>query len=219
MAVGRIALTDLHRDRGQLFAEACARFRAGAAWWPDRVFEAAHIRAEQEARYEADAWEGPVAEFLEKRARATVLEVAAGAVGVDKARLGRVEQNRIVACLGRAGWVRGARSQETRWWVPGTPLSARGEAMTDMTDLSWSFHEQAHPTRDTASPRKVRHVRHVAPRAEREAHYRLSRTCSRARLLMKLSPRLRPAMTGLLPPEVRARKSYVADTPTVRFSR
>src|SRR6187455_2469041 len=47
----------LARDRDQLFAEAVDRFRAGAQWWPDGDFEAKHIKPQQDARFESDAWE------------------------------------------------------------------------------------------------------------------------------------------------------------------
>jgi hypothetical protein len=34
-------------------------------WWPDKEFEQACLQAEQAARYEDDAWEQPIAEFLD----------------------------------------------------------------------------------------------------------------------------------------------------------
>ena len=40
-------------------------FRDGAQWWPDKDFEREHIAPVQASRYEGDAWEEPIAEWLE----------------------------------------------------------------------------------------------------------------------------------------------------------
>lgn len=76
--VGRIDTDALAHDRDQLLAEAVHLYRQGARWWPDREFEAEHVRPEQDARYEADAWEDAVGDYLAGRDRVTVLEVARG---------------------------------------------------------------------------------------------------------------------------------------------
>src|SRR5918911_501548 len=55
--VGQIDTTALARDRDQLFAEAVTLYRSVTRWWPDQAFEAQHIKPQQDARYEADAWE------------------------------------------------------------------------------------------------------------------------------------------------------------------
>ena len=49
--VGNIDTDALAQDRDQLFAEAFAKYRAGAKWWPDGGFEAEHIRPQQDARF------------------------------------------------------------------------------------------------------------------------------------------------------------------------
>jgi predicted P-loop ATPase len=104
--VGAIDTDALAHDRDQLFAEAVARYQAGAQWWPDAAFEAEHIRPEQEARFEGDAWEEAIGAYVKDRDRATVSEVARNALGFEDKRIGRADMNRIGAVLYRLGWDR-----------------------------------------------------------------------------------------------------------------
>jgi predicted P-loop ATPase len=78
--VGVIDTDALAHDRDQLFAEALEYFRNGRCWWPSQAFEAEHIVPEQEARFEADAWEEAVSRWLAARTRTSVLEVARNAL-------------------------------------------------------------------------------------------------------------------------------------------
>jgi predicted P-loop ATPase len=107
--VGEIDADALIRDRDQLFAEAVQMYRDGVPWWPDRDFEAKYIKPEQEARFEADAWEQAIAGWLSGRVTVTVLDVAREALLFEVARVGTADQRRIVAVLERLGWARGAR--------------------------------------------------------------------------------------------------------------
>jgi predicted P-loop ATPase len=120
---GVIDTLGLRADRDQLFAEALTLYRSGTPWWPDRDFEARVIAPQQAERYDADAWESAIAEWIANQPdprRFTVAEVAAGALGVFKEKLGRAEQNRITAALERIGWQRGPRGGATgaKYWVP-----------------------------------------------------------------------------------------------------
>ena len=140
--IGEIRLDALRRDRDQLFAEAVHGFKAGAPWWPSREFEQEHIRPQQEARFEPDAWEQPIARYLDKLhepKRTTVFHVALHALefeaerplifpGADKDqpqpargtpinRLTPADQRRIVAVLTHLGW-EPKRNEHERWWQP-----------------------------------------------------------------------------------------------------
>jgi Virulence-associated protein E-like domain len=137
---GEINLDALRRDRDQLFAEAVHRFRSGEDWWPDAEFEKRCIVAEQEARFESDAWEKPIAEFLnrlpdrlDERKRTTILEIAIHALDYEEERptskdevrgtpINRLtpnDQRRIVAILTHLEW-RPKRNNHERWWEPKT---------------------------------------------------------------------------------------------------
>lgn len=122
--VGIIDIAAMIRDRDQLFAEAVHCYREGKGWWPTQAFEAEHIAPQQEARYEADAWEQAIGEWLGQERQTTLLAVARGALGIETAKLGTADQRRIAAVLERQGWVRGARSGakgERTWTRGGAP--------------------------------------------------------------------------------------------------
>lgn len=130
--VALIKIDDLIRDRDQLFAEAVHLYRQRARWWPDAAFEQEHIAPEQEKRYEADAWEGEIEDWLGRRTekKVTVLQIATDALSIERSRLGTSDQRRISAALERAGWRRGSRTGEGRWWVPSPERAAQYAAAT-----------------------------------------------------------------------------------------
>jgi predicted P-loop ATPase len=113
---GNIDIEAIARDRDLLFAEAVRLYRDGVPWWPDKNFERDYIAPEQEARYEADAWEEPVASYVSTPQSTTVLAVAKGALDFVKIdRMGKADA--ITAILTRLGWVRGMRQGKARPWV------------------------------------------------------------------------------------------------------
>jgi predicted P-loop ATPase len=115
--VGLIDLEKLARDRDQLFAEAVELYRSGYHWWPDADFERKFIAPQQDARYEADAWEETIQAFLAGRERTTISEVAQKALFIETPRLGTAEQRRIAAALERLGWCRAPRGPNgERYW-------------------------------------------------------------------------------------------------------
>jgi predicted P-loop ATPase len=115
--VGIIDIDALTRDRDQLFAEAVHLYRNGTSWWPDAAFERQFIVPEQEARYEADAWEEKIEGFIVGKEKVTVLQVARQCLEIDLPRIGTADQRRIIAALERQGCQRGRRDEKARWWV------------------------------------------------------------------------------------------------------
>jgi predicted P-loop ATPase len=124
VGTGRIDIEALARDRDQLLAEAVQAYRKGERWWPDRDFEAEHIALEQEARYEHDAWEEPVGEWLERTAatNTTVYDIARQALRFDTSKIGTADQRRIMAILQWFGWERSDKqnSKGRRLYVKST---------------------------------------------------------------------------------------------------
>jgi predicted P-loop ATPase len=117
---GEIDLDWLKANRDQLFAEALSLYHGKQDWWPSREFEKQVIESEQSSRYEADAWEEPIAAYLETvLTETTLLRVAQTALGFsDKLdRLGRREQVRIASIITHLGWKPGPRNKHIRPWI------------------------------------------------------------------------------------------------------
>jgi predicted P-loop ATPase len=116
--VGKIDTERLSKDRDQLFAEAVAKYRAGFRWWPDGDFEAQHIKPEQEARRESDAWEDLVRRYLRGRDIVLLSEVGIHGLGFSPDRFLTAPQRQVAAILVGLGWVRNAPDNRgNRWWT------------------------------------------------------------------------------------------------------
>jgi predicted P-loop ATPase len=124
--VGRVDLDGLAKDRDQLFAEAVEAYRAGGKWWPEGDFEREHMRPMQAARFEVDAWQGPIAEFVKGRDHVSIAEVANGAIGVETGKIGTEVQRRLIAVLANLGWTRGKRTKAGYPFL--APIEPKGEA-------------------------------------------------------------------------------------------
>ena len=143
---GTIDIAALARDRDQLWAEAVARFRAGAIWWLDTPELLAEAAAEQDKRYQSDAWDDLISHWLTHETRtaageypsygAPVSETVPRAVpladvsigqildeviGIEPGRWTRGDQMRVGAYLKAQGWERyreprGAADDAPREW-------------------------------------------------------------------------------------------------------
>jgi predicted P-loop ATPase len=112
--VGKVDTDTLARDRDQLFAEAVQLFRSGAKWWPDDAFERDHIKPQQEAQFEADAWEEMIADYLAGKSKVTVGEVAKDGLHIETPRINTADQRRVTAAMERLGWTRQAKDWKGR---------------------------------------------------------------------------------------------------------
>lgn len=72
---------------------------------------------EQAARYEADAWEENIRDYLGTHSKVTVGQIAREALSIETPRIGTADQRRITAVLDLLGWRRlPVDWQGKRWW-------------------------------------------------------------------------------------------------------
>ena len=113
-----IAIDDLARDRDQLLAEAVHLFQSSVAWWPDRDFERRYIKPEQEEKFEVDAWEEPIRDYLSGRYDTSLIDIAKQAIYLEVSRIGTADQRRIINILERLRWKKGSRQSTGFRWYP-----------------------------------------------------------------------------------------------------
>lgn len=147
---GEIDLDGLRRDRDQLWAEAVARFNAGAPWWLEDRDLIVSATAEQEARYEPDAWDALIERWLASERRPTnvgfgthedwqdryvprqqrLTDVSVGealeqALGIEPAKWTKADQTRVGNFFKAKKWVKYRMRTAPREWryvAPGTPV-------------------------------------------------------------------------------------------------
>jgi predicted P-loop ATPase len=138
--VGPINADGLRADRDQILAEAVARYRDGEPWWLTDMAAIERATEAQATVYSADAWEVPIATWLDTptvKLRGWVsVPLALEALGLDKGRWGQSEQNRIVRCLRSLRWERKqirneAGKREYRYFPSVTTSCATGDATGD----------------------------------------------------------------------------------------
>jgi len=100
---GELTLRYLREDRDQLWAEAVQLYRNKTPWWVSTK-ENNHFGPEQEERYQADAWEDIIEEFLNGKHEVTLNQVAIDALSFETSKIDRASQTRIGACMCRLGW-------------------------------------------------------------------------------------------------------------------
>jgi predicted P-loop ATPase len=101
-----LAADELRRDRDQLWAEAVARYRAGARWYPTTREEVAACKVEQDDRAIVDEWDTKIALWIrrENRTETTVGEVLSSVIGLSIEKWTKADQTRVGIALTRMGW-------------------------------------------------------------------------------------------------------------------
>jgi predicted P-loop ATPase len=103
---GMIDRDGLERDRDQLWAEAVARFKAGAKWWLETPALEALAAAEQEARFKGDVWQEPIARWLGRRMETSVAEVLKYALRIARREQTQRDENRVAKVLTNLGFTK-----------------------------------------------------------------------------------------------------------------
>ena len=109
---GKIDIDGLKAARDQLWAEAVHRYKKGEQWWlTEQEEEAAQV--EQEARFTEDSWQAKVAQWIatggpqgKGQDKFTMDAVLHGAINIEPAKQGRIEQTRMKHILNRLGFER-----------------------------------------------------------------------------------------------------------------
>lgn len=146
---GTIDLDGLRRDRNQLWAEAIARYRAGAAWWIEDLVLIAEANAAQETRYQGDAWDGRIERWLVSERRSfnigygqdehveeryvprphsltdvSIGEVMEQALGIEAAKWTRADQMRVGAFFRARKWEKYRTNVPPREWRYAAPATS-----------------------------------------------------------------------------------------------
>jgi predicted P-loop ATPase len=96
---GTIDVEALARDVDQIWAEAVARFKAGAKWWLETPELEALATAEQALRFKRDVWTDQVEKWLGKKTDVSIPEVLKGALGIAPQDQKQVAMNRVASIL------------------------------------------------------------------------------------------------------------------------
>jgi predicted P-loop ATPase len=140
-ACGKIDIDRLAADRDQLWAEARDRFDTGESWWLDTPELNTAAEVEQAHRYQPDAWDPLISEYLDRPTETywdkyasrevtrklpaldsvTVGEILEKAIGMKPGDWRQPEQNRVARSLRALKWVRrrpGTHDREYRYFRP-----------------------------------------------------------------------------------------------------
>jgi predicted P-loop ATPase len=113
IAISKIDLDAIKRDRAQFFAEAFHQYKAGATWW--HVTEVA--KEEQEKRRQVDIWEAEIADYI---AMTNYPEYETKTIAVDCLKIemkdvDKQKQDRIAKCFRALGMKRRKSDGKVLW--------------------------------------------------------------------------------------------------------
>ena len=91
---------------------------ANDVWTSGPVLPPRAASSVPQPKCEPDAWQEPIATFLEGKRAVTITQVAREALHLDTAKIGTAEQRRTAAVLTTIGWRVGKRSKAARFWIP-----------------------------------------------------------------------------------------------------
>lgn len=97
----RINLEWIRENREQLFAEAVAKFKAGASWYEMPKEE---TEREQESRRHGDEWESVIYKWLIMKDEVSVSAITVDCLGIEIGKMDHRVQLRIGAILRKLGW-------------------------------------------------------------------------------------------------------------------
>ncbi len=129
MRVSHIDGAVIGRMRIQIWSEAVAAYRAGEPWYltPEESTLLDALKERHEGVTEIDAWSDPVLAYLEAPARAgkalRLIDIAKGALGIDKKDFSLPLQHRLARVLGAQQW-----DVDRRRWRPGENPTVRWAA-------------------------------------------------------------------------------------------
>jgi predicted P-loop ATPase len=95
----------LEKVRDLLWAEAVHQYKSGARWWLETPELEALANAEQAARFQVDAWEAPIREWLGDRIDVSLWDVLE-ALGLAREKWTVSVQKRVVGILTNLGFQR-----------------------------------------------------------------------------------------------------------------
>lgn len=118
VVVVRLDEESLIADRDQIWAEAVEQYTDGKPWHLDREQEI-ELKKANRSFEPVDAWEHLVLTYIQGLTQTTSMDVALGAIGMEKRHVDRQVEMRIAAILKRAGWTRNLSHRPVRWIMPG----------------------------------------------------------------------------------------------------
>ena len=120
VACATIDLKALRKDKDQVWAEAVVYYKKGEKWWLDTPELNQAATQEQDARYQVDAWESIIADWLGNRKEATTAEVLNGPLDKKIGLWTRSDETRVGIILRRLGWKPGNGYERPRVYQPPT---------------------------------------------------------------------------------------------------